>query len=99
MVEETIKERPSSELEGLRWDIAMGKEYEALAKQAAFVHMYDSILSLRRNLVEQLIVGSSEQDDALREGIRILDSILRLPDHMVAQARESETAIRSMGLQ
>jgi len=90
--------RPDNLREALQWDMKMARAYAALADDEAFVHLFQNLLEMRKQMVESLIRDNGDRGDVLRGSIFVIDSLLRLPDEMVRNGADAETELREGGI-
>lgn len=89
--------RPVNEREALIWDVKMAREYKALASNEGFVHLFQNLLEMRRQMLESLVADDGSRGGVLRGAIFVIDSLLRLPDEMVNNGAAAETELREGG--
>lgn len=76
----------------------MARAYDALASNEAFVHLFQNLMEMRRQMVESLIQDDGSRGDMLRGSIFVIDSLLRLPDTMVENGAASERELAHRGI-
>ena len=75
----------------------MAREYRRLAGNEAFVHLFQNLLEMRKQMVESLVRDDGSRGDVLRGAIFVIDSLLRLPDEVVDNGAAAETELRERG--
>ena len=89
--------RPDKERDALLWDVTLARKYSQLADNEAFVHLFQNLVEMRRQMVESLIHDDGTRGDLLKGSIFVIDALMRLPDEMLRNGDVAERELRQRG--
>ena len=90
-----LLDRPESEKAGLEWDVDLGQSYEKMLDSMAWRHVTENLVRLREQFIQALVDGA-DGAASFREGIKLIDAVLRVPDKMITEGKSARAHLNFM---